>query len=208
MIYFVGSVLVLIITLVIAPFYLFPEKMEAYGGYLTGLAAIGAALKFVFPYLLILFYRNRYSNELLWNNFLEVSSPGTAGRVLETEWIAGLINYFRRGEDLFHKGNPWYDKLPYLADDIYLKFGGKRLIGKAESKLFEEIKNLLFECAGIVAMNSTPNSPFTDEEKYKVLHNKFRQIVAKSDEMNSLIIDVPVPVKRIIEGDDFFKSLI
>lgn len=206
MLYFFGSLIVLVFALIIAPFCMFPDKMEGYGGYLTGLAAIGAALKYISPYVLILFFKKRYSNELIWKAFLDMSCPEDDGRVLETGWIAGLINYFRRCEETLHKGNPWYDKLPYLSDDIYSQFGGKHLIGKKEEKLFDEIKELLFECANIAAMNSTPDRPMFDDTKYKLLHEKFKALVKKSDEMNMLLIDVPVPVKKIIEGNDFFKS--
>ncbi len=206
MLYFSISIIVLLFVLVIAPFCIFPDRMEGFGGYLTGLAAIGAALKFVSPHLLILFYKKRYSNELIWKAFLDVSCPEDDGRVIETGWIAGLINYFRRCEESLHKGNPWYDKLPYLSDDIYLEFGGKHLVGKKENKLFEEIKKILFECANIAAMNSTPERPMIDDQRYKTLHGKFKELVKKSDEMNELLIDVPVPVKKIIEESDFFKS--
>jgi len=206
MLYFFSSLIFLVFALIIAPFCMFPDKMEGYGGYLTGLAAIGAALKYISPYLLILFFKKRYSNELIWKAFLNMSCPDDDGRVLETGWIAGLINYFRRNEETLQKGNPWYDKLPYLSDDIYGQFGGKHLIGANEEKLFEEIKELLFECANIAAMNSTPDSPMFDDTKYKFLSEKFKALVKKADEMNKLLIDVPVPVKKIIEDNDFFKS--
>lgn len=206
MIYFIGSVAILLFIIVFAPFQFFPDKMEGYGSYLTGLAAIGAALKFIMPYLLVLFYQKRYANELIWKEFLDTSSPEDEGRVAETEWIAGLINYFRRCEEVLHKESSWYQKIPYLSDDVYVKFSGKRLIGKKEGLLFEEIKSLFFECGEIVAMNSTPDKPMFNEEKYKLLHEKFKSIVKKSDAMSKLLVDTPIPVKKIIEGDDFFKS--
>lgn len=204
--YFAISVILLLFSLVIAPFCLFPDKMDGYGSYLTGLAAIGAALKFLMPYLLMLFYKKQYSNELIWKSFLETECPEVEGSTLETEWIAGVVNYFRRCNETLYKENPWYLKLPYLADDIYANFGGKHLVGKSEDKLFEEVKETLFKCSEIVAMNSTPDQPITKEDKYKELHSQFSFLVQKIDQLNKLLVNVPVPVKKIIEGDDFLKS--
>lgn len=204
--YFIASLIVLVIGLVVAPFFVFPDRMEDYGTYLTGLAAIGAALKFVAPYLLLIFYRDRYSNELIWKAFLNVSEPELDGRILETGWIAGLINYFRRCEESLGMRSSWYDKLPYLSDELYAEFGGKHLSGRKENKLFEEIKGLIFKAANIVAMNSTPGNPMVNEKKYKELHGIFKDLVKKMDEMNDLIVDVPMPVKKIIEDNGFFKS--
>lgn len=206
MIYFICSIIVLVFVLVIAPFGLFPSKMDDYGGYLTGLAAIGAALKFVGPYLAILFYKKRYSNELIWKAFLDISDPDDNGRITELDWIAGVINYYRRCHEVLHMGNPWYNKLPSLSDEIYSEFGTTKMVGKKEAKLFEEIKNLLFDSSELVAMNSTPDRPIVKEDKYKELHELFRKLVEKSDSMNKLLVSTPVPIKKIIEGNDFYKS--
>ena len=206
MLYFFGSIILLFFFLVVAPFVVFPDRMDEYGGYLTGLAAIGAVLKYISPHLLILFYKNRYSNEIVWKAFLDTSCPKDDVSLTETDWIAGLINYFRRNEGNLHMGNPWYDKLPGLSDNIYYEFGGKSLVGKKEGKQFEEVKKIIFECAEIVSMSSTPSSPMNNKQKYEILQNKFKDFVVKSDKLNRIVIDVPIPVKKIIDDDDFFKS--
>jgi len=206
MFYFFASFLLLVFLLVVAPFGMFPEEMEDYGTYLTGLAAIGAALKFAMPYLLILFYRKRYSNRLIWKTFLEVESPENIGRVTETEWVAGIVNYFRRNPKNLRKENPWYCKLPYLSDKIEEDLGGAYMIGKKENDLFNEIRELFNAAAEIVAVKSTPIDTISDEKEYDELQAKFKQLVGKFKLMNTLLKDVPVPARKIIEGNDFYKS--
>lgn len=206
--YFLVSLVVLAVVLVIAPFWIFPSQMEHYGTYLTGLAAISAALRFAAPYLLILLYRKRYSNELIWKKFLSLETPGAGGTVSETEWIGGLINYFRRNQDALPMSNPWYDQIPSLADDVYFKFGGTHLIGKKEDQLFEELKELLYKCAHLVAMNSTMDQPIRDREAYEALRSHFGELVKKADAMNQMLKDAPIPVKKMIEGNEFYRSFI
>ncbi len=207
MLYFIGSILFLAFVLIGAPhLWLSAEGMRGYGNYLTGVAAIGAAIRWVVPYLLIFFYRKAYANEITWKGFWDLSCPKNNGQIHEPEWVGGVINYFRRCESTLHMGNPWYENLPYLSDDIYHKFERSHLIGKKEDGLFREIKELLYGSAEIVSMNSTPDAPINKKDKYEELHSKFKALVGKFDEMNKLVQDAPIPVKKIIEGNEIYRS--
>lgn len=180
--------------------------MGAIGNYLTGVAAILAATKFIAPYVIIALYRKRFSNEIIWRRFLDISKPDPSGRILETAWIAGLVGYFRRCEETLHMGNPWYEHLPGLTDEVYWKFGSTKMLGKHQAKLFDEIKELLADAAEIVALNSTPSSPINKPDKYNQLIKVFKCLIQKSDQLNDLVVPVPVPFKTVINGNEFYSS--
>lgn len=197
--------------LVFAPFKFFPDKMDGYGTYLAGVAAILAVFKFIAPYLLILFFRKRYSNELIWKKFLNLGADKKDGeRILENEYIVGVIGYFKRNSDAegCTDNDTWYDHIPYLSDDLFFNLDNTKMVGNKEDEQFTKVKKKFYELAHIVSMHSTPGNPIRDQEKKEDLCAKFNSFVKEVEKLEKMIIEVPLPVKTIINQNEFYKSFL
>lgn len=207
----ISILFVFLFVLVIAPFKFFSDKMDEYGTYLAGVAAILAVLKYMAPYLLIMLFRKRYSNELIWKKFINLGVEKNPGeRILENEYIAGVISYFKRNSD--RSGNidndTWYDHIPYLADDLFFNLDSTRMMGNKEEEQFSKVKAKFYELSHIVSMNSTPGNPIRNQEKKSELCKKFNFFIAEVEALERMIVDVPLPVKTIINQNEFYKSFL
>lgn len=206
----VGFIILFIFVAIVAPFSFFPDRMNDYGTFLAGLAAILAVLKYVMPYLLIFKYREDYSNELILKKFFNISiEPNDEGKISETGYLLGVIEYFKRvSYDLEYTDNDrWYQYIPYISDELYSNLENTSMSGTKEDKKFREVKKLFYKIANTVAINSTPDKPIKEEMK-KVICREFNTFIAEVKKLESMITEVPLPVKTIINANDFYKSFI
>lgn len=198
----------LILVIFIVPFYLFRTHMGDYGNYLMGLGAIVASLKYSLPYIILFLYGERYNNEQVWKKFLDLCISEKKDHILPIERIGGLIRYFSRRENALDMGNPWYQGLPYFADEIEIEFTNIKMYGKAQTKAFDEIKSLILQAGAIVSSHSTPSLNISEKQIYDELLRTFRSVVAKFNELNDLTPSVCFFVKKIIQENGFYKSSI
>lgn len=206
------SILILsFIVLIFAPFKFFPDKMDGYGTYLAGVAAILAVFKFIAPYLLIFFFRKRYSNELIWKKFLNLGVEKKEGeRISETEYMVGVIGYFKRNSDSngYTDNDLWYDHIPYLSDDLFFNLDNTKMIGAKEDEQFSRVKKLFYELSHIVSLNSTPGNPIRNSEIKVGLCRSFSTFIKEVEKLEKMITEVPLPVKTIINQNEFYKSFL
>jgi hypothetical protein len=206
----IGLILLFIFVAIIAPFSFFPDKMNDYGTFLAGLAAILAVLKYAMPYLLIFKYREDYSNELILKKFFNISIEASEdNNVPEAGYILGVIEYYKRVLNAleYTDNDHWYRYIPYISDELYYNLENTTMSGADKENQFRDIKNHFYQIANTVAINSTPDKPIKEEKK-KIICKEFNSFIQKVKKLESMITEVPLPVKLIINANEFYKSFI
>lgn len=202
---FIFSLVALI--LLFGPLYYFdPGNIGDLGGYLTGVAAFIAALKFITPYILVFIFKEVYFDEILWEKFYLLEDE-TQERRTEVTYLAGIINFFNRVSDEVgnNSNDHWYRCLPSIADNLYFRIGEDRVSDPVCSKHFESAKKLLQECAHIVSMNSTLTSPIRDEVRGE-LGRQFKNFVSEMKFIDDKITRTPAPIRKLIEENNSLSS--
>lgn len=79
--------------------------------------------------------------------------------------------------------------------------------GADKENQFRDIKSHFYKIANTLAVSSTPDKSIKEEEK-KIICKEFRSFIKKIKELESMITEVPLPVKTIINANEFYKSFI
>lgn len=201
---FIGVVLV-------APLKLFPEEMANYGTYLAGLAAMIAAFKYVMPYILIFIYRERYSNELILKKLFNISIEASDdGRIPQTGYLLGVIESFKylSGDSGYTKNDNWYEHLIDISIELNSNLGNTAMCGASTNKKFNDIKSKLSNIASKLAQYTSPAKPNLNEEEKIDVCKEFKLFVDAVKDLESVVKEVPMPVKTIINANEFYKSFI
>ena len=203
--------LIVIFVGVLAPFCLFEGEMSGYGTYLAGLAAILAVLRYSMPYILIFIYREGYSNELILKKLFSISiDPNVEGKVPQTGYLLGVIEFFKyvAGEDGYTDNDNWYKHLIEISEELKISLGNTSMHGDVVNQKFKNVKEKLGKVGGRLALYTSPAKPMLSKEEKVIVCEEFKSFVDEVKELESMIVEVPLPVKTIINANDFYKSFI